>query len=230
MLKSGHALSAALVAIAAWSSAAAWAQTGGASSIYTCTDAKGRKITSDRPIVECLDREQKELTSTATVKRTVKPSYTAAEAAAEEEKQRKIDEETNRVAEEKKRERALLSRYPNRATHDRERAGALEAVESVIATALKRIVDLEDEKKGLLKEMEFYKKDPAKMPQQLNRKIDENASTISAQRRFISNQQQEKQRVNAKFDEELVKLNQLWSQLAKAGTPAPAPSAAEAKK
>ena len=29
--------------------------------IYTCTDAKGRKLTSDRPIPECHDREQRVL-------------------------------------------------------------------------------------------------------------------------------------------------------------------------
>ena len=34
---------------------ASWAQVGG---IYTCTDANGRKLTSDRPIPACLDREQ----------------------------------------------------------------------------------------------------------------------------------------------------------------------------
>ena len=27
-----------------------------AQSIYTCVDGKGRKITADRPIVECIDR------------------------------------------------------------------------------------------------------------------------------------------------------------------------------
>ena len=43
----------------------AWAQAG----IYTCVDAKGRRLTSDRPIVECLDREQKELTPNGNVKR-----------------------------------------------------------------------------------------------------------------------------------------------------------------
>ena len=43
--------------------AAAWcceatAQARGPVRIYSCIDAKGRRLTSDRPIMECLDREQ----------------------------------------------------------------------------------------------------------------------------------------------------------------------------
>ena len=60
----------------------AWAQqppvTGG---VYTCTDAKGRKLTADRPIAECTDREQKILNPSGTVKAKVGPSLTAQEKA-----------------------------------------------------------------------------------------------------------------------------------------------------
>ncbi|WP_432214584.1 DUF4124 domain-containing protein, partial [Salmonella enterica] len=41
----------------------AWAQGG----IYTCVDAKGRKLTADRPILDCIDREQKELNASGQV-------------------------------------------------------------------------------------------------------------------------------------------------------------------
>ncbi len=34
-----------------------WAQQ---SAIYTCTDAQGRRITSDRPIAACIDRPQRD--------------------------------------------------------------------------------------------------------------------------------------------------------------------------
>src|SRR5688572_9269158 len=77
-----------------------------AEGIFTCVDAKGRRLTSDRPIVECIDREQREITPSGTVKRKIGPSLTAEERAAEEEKQRLAVEERNRLAEEKRRERA----------------------------------------------------------------------------------------------------------------------------
>ena len=57
-----------------------------AQSIYTCTDAKGRKITSDRPVADCVDRTQQELTPQGTVKRVMGPTLTAQERAALEEK------------------------------------------------------------------------------------------------------------------------------------------------
>ncbi|UUZ72441.1 DUF4124 domain-containing protein [Polaromonas sp. P1(28)-8] len=57
-----------------------------AQSIYTCVDAKGRKITADRPIAECMDRTQQELTRSGRLRREVGPSLTAQERAAQEEK------------------------------------------------------------------------------------------------------------------------------------------------
>ena len=203
----------------------AWAQVG----IYTCIDAQGRRLTSDRPIPECRDREQKELSSSGTVKRVLKPTLTAEEQAAEEERQRKAADEKARVAEEKKRERVLLARYPDRAAHDRERSQALVAVEEVIATAHRRIVELEAERKEIAKEAEFFQHDKSKFPPALKRKIEINEQTIAAQKRFIDNQQQEKQRVNARFDEELLKLGPLWAEQRRLA-PATAAASAAAKR
>ena len=53
-----------------------------AADIYTCKDASGKQLVSDRPISSCIDREQKVLSNSAVVKKVVPPSYTAQEAAA----------------------------------------------------------------------------------------------------------------------------------------------------
>ena len=100
--------------------------------IYSCVDSKGRRLTSDRPIVDCLDREQKELGASGTVRRVVPPSYTAEERARLEEQRRAEELERSRIAEERRRERALLIRYPNQAMHDKERAEALKQIDEVI--------------------------------------------------------------------------------------------------
>jgi hypothetical protein len=56
---------------------AALAATGAqAQSIYSCVDAKGNKRTSDRPIPECSDREQRVLNKDGTVKRIALPTQT----------------------------------------------------------------------------------------------------------------------------------------------------------
>lgn len=198
--------------------------------IYTCVDAKGRNLTADRPIAECLDREQRELTPGGTVKRRIGPVPTAEERAAAEEKSRKAAEERNRLAEEKKRERALLVRYPNKPAHDKERSAALAVADEAIAAARKSASELAAQRSKLNTELEFYKSDLSRAPAQLKRQIEENQQHAQAQERFIANQDDEKKRINARFDEELAKLRQLWAampSLATAGAAAGAASAAK---
>jgi chromosome segregation ATPase len=192
--------------------------------IYTCVDAKGRRLTSDRPILECIDREQTQLSPSGQVLRRIGPSLTAEERAAEEEKARRAAEERKRLAEEKKRDQALLARYPDKAAHDKERAAALAAVDEVIQSANKRFEELQADRRKLDEELEFYKGDLAKAPAPLKRKFDENDQLVAAQKRFIANHEEEKKRVNARYDDELVRLRALW-----ATKPAPA-AASTAKK
>lgn len=185
-----------------------------AEGIYTCIDSQGRRLTADRPIRECIDREQKELNASGTVRRKIGPSLTAEERAAQEEKARKAAAESNRIEEEKKRERALLTRYPDRAAHDKERLDALARVDEAIVTARKNVDDLQLGRKRLEAELEFYARDPSKVPPKLKRQVEENQHHTEAQKRFIANQDGEKKRINTQFDEELVKLKQLWAQAA----------------
>jgi hypothetical protein len=181
-----------------------------AQGIYSCVDGKGRKITADRPIVECIDRSQREINPSGTVKRVVGPSLTAQERAALEEKDKLVAEARAREAEEKRRDRALLLRYPSRAVHDKERTEALEQIDVVIKAASKRAAELATQRKAIDADLEFYKTDPAKAPSSLKRRLEENDSSVAVQKRFIAEQDAEKKRVNLRFDEELVKLNQLW--------------------
>jgi hypothetical protein len=185
--------------------------------IYSCVDAKGRKLTSDRPIPECLDREQKVLGPSGTVRAIVPPSLTGPERAALEARQRREAEERARLAEEKRRERALLLRYPNKAVHDKERAEALGQIEVVRQAALNRVKELQRQRKELEQELEFYASDPSRVPPSLKRLIEENAQSLAVQERFIADQDAEKARVNARFDEELARLQQLWAQGGAAG-------------
>ena len=182
-----------------------------AQSIYTCVDASGRKLTSDRPIAECSDRTQRELSPQGTTRRVVGPTLTVQELAAAEEKEKAAAEARATALEEKRRDRALLSRYPSRAGHDKERAQAIEQVNEVIKASAKRTQELAEQRLAINLEMEFYKKDPGKAPQAIKRRVEENDNSVAVQRRFLTEQDLEKQRVNARFDEELIKLKQLWA-------------------
>ena len=183
-----------------------------AQSIYTCVDSKGRRLTHDRPIPDCIDREQRELNSNGTVKRAIGPALTEREADLEEQRQRKEAEERARAQEARRRDRALVARYQNSAAHDAERADALRQVDEVIAIAKRRQTDLDQQRAKLDAELEFYKHDPSSVPAALKQRIAEHASDVAAQSRFIADQEQEKKRVNARFDAELARLRQLWAQ------------------
>jgi hypothetical protein len=181
------------------------------SGIYSCTDSKGRRLTSDRPIPECLDREQRELGKTGIVKRVVPPSYTAEERAKIEEQRKAEELQRARVAEEKRRDRALLVRYPNQAMHDKERADALLQIDEVVGAVNKRQEALARQRKEIDVELEFYQGDVNKAPSWLKRKLEDNEQQVQIQKRFLADQAQEKQRINGRFDEELAKLKQLWA-------------------
>ena len=200
-----------LTALALTGAVGSWAQQPSSGGIYTCVDAKGRKLTSDRPLPECADREQKELSTTGTVKRTVKPTMTAEEQRVTDEKEKADTEERLRLLEEKRKDRAMLSRYPNRASHDKERGEALSQIDEVIKAANKRIGELDTQRKSINEEMEFYKKDPKKAPSSLKRQVEDNDSSVAVQKRFIGDQDGEKKRMNARFDEELARLKTLWA-------------------
>lgn len=191
--------------------------------IYVCTDAKGRKLTSDRPIPECADREQKLLNPSGTVKGKIGPVLTAQQRAELEAREKADQEERAKLAEEKRRDRALMVRYPNREVHDRERREALAQVHLVIATANIRVKELQEQRLAIDREFEFYQKDPSKAPPLLRRQIDENTQSLAVQQRFVVDKLAEIKRVNDRFDAELARLNQLW--MLQRGATAPASAA-----
>ena len=181
-----------------------------AQGIYTCVDAKGRKITSDRPIAECMDRVQKEITPTGTVKRVLMPPPTAQQQVILEEKEKQDVEERHKVAKEKLRDRALLKRYPDATSHDKERATALERVIEDIKTATKRLEDLTVQRKGITTEVEFYKNSSGKAPPALKRQLDEADGNMAAQKRLLADHEAEKKRITERFDTEAGKLKPQW--------------------
>lgn len=194
--------------------------------IYTCIDKEGRKLTADRPIVDCIDRQQRELGPSGTVRRVVGPTLTEHERTAQEAERRKEQEERNRLAEERRRDRALMARYPDKTAHDTERANAIASVDTVTHMATKRILELQNQSKALGTEMEFYRKDPNKAPMVLRRLVAENEQGIAEQQRFIAGQDKEKHRVHEHFDLELIQLKKLWAQQQTTGTsssPPPSP-------
>ena len=207
----------ALVLLAAGVAGNAWGQR-----IYSCIDAKGRRLTADRPIAECMDREQRELGPNGNVRRTIAPVPTAIERAEQAERDRKAAEEQQRQAEEKRVQKLLVARYPNQKAHDGDRARALQPVEDAIAAGQRRLAELQEQQKKLRAEAAAFKT-PAERPDKLKRQLEENEQQLAAQQRAVGVQEEEKARIARRYDQELARLKLLWAQQ---GATAAAPAGA----
>src|SRR6188768_1187387 len=94
--------------------------------IYTCVDDKGRRLTADRPIPECSAREQQVLNRDGSRKTTLPPTLTAEERADQEARERAAAEARAAQADAVRRDRNLVARYPNEASHNRAREAAID--------------------------------------------------------------------------------------------------------
>lgn len=182
---------------------------GDAGAIFTCTNAKGQRLTSDRPIAECMDREQRVLNKDGSLRRIMPPSYTAEERAAIDEAEKKKAAEAAAKKDAVRRDRNLLARYPNAAAHQKAREAALDDTQGAIDASSQRIVELEAERKPLAEEAEFYQGKP--LPLKLKRQIDAIDVALAAQKDTVANQQVELTRINAVFDAELGHMKKLWA-------------------
>lgn len=179
-------------------------------SIYTCVDAKGHRITSDRPIPECLDRDQRLLNPDGSLRGVRERYLSPAERAARDEERHRQQLEAAAKMDAVRRDRNLLARYPNQAAHDKARAAALDDVQHSIEVSKTRLLELERERQPLLSEAEFYAKQK-RLPPKLKRALDDNEASTDAQKSLIQNQQVELRRVTALYDTELAKLKRLWA-------------------
>jgi hypothetical protein len=101
-----------------------------------------------------------------------------------------------------------MMRFPDEAAHNKAREAALEDLRHAIANSQLRIKELEDERKPLIADTEFYK--GKRLPARLRNKLEANDAQQQAQRDIIQNQNAEMARVNALYDAELARLRRLW--------------------
>jgi|GEM_PF-286219 len=200
-----------LTCILSWMLCASLAQ---AQKIYICTDGNGRRLTSDRPIAECVDRVQRVIDGTGTVRRIVGPTLTENEQAALEAARQEELKEKNRIEEARRRARALLARYPSEIRHQQGRKEALSEMNADIDAASKRLATLKEEHKNIEAELESWREDIEKAPENLQRKHADSQLLIDDQLRLIALREKEKARINEQFDGELVYLRELWAELA----------------
>lgn len=177
--------------------------------IFSCVNAQGKRLTSDRPISECLDREQRVLNQDGSLQRVLPASPTPDERAALEEAERRKVADASAKRDAIRRDRNLLVRYPNDAAHQKAREAALDDVRKAARSSEDRLAELRGERKPLVEEAEFYKS--GALPVKLKRQLDGVDAAIAAQQETVTNQQAEVGRINALFDAELAHLRKLWA-------------------
>jgi hypothetical protein len=180
-----------------------------AAPIWSCTDASGKKLTSDRPIAECANREQRVLNADGSLRKVVPPTPTVDERAEAEAIERRAAAERSAQLDAVRRDRNLMLRFPNAAAHQRAREAALDDVRKSVRSSEDRLKLLAIERKPLLDEAEFYA--GRALPAKITQALDANDAAVEAQRTLVANQQAEVVRINGLFDVELERLKRLWA-------------------
>lgn len=190
------------------------AQPRDAAGIYSCVDASGRRLTADRPIPACMDREQRMLGSSGVEKGRVSPTLSEQERLDQEQRQRQADRERALQQDARRREQSLRQRYPRPELHDSARRSALVQIDDVIAVAQHRMEALRTERGQQEQELEFYAKDVTLAPGAVQRAMADIDSSMEQLLRFIQSQQQERRRIVQRFDTEQQQLQRMWADAA----------------
>ena len=217
--------------VAAWPGIALPQAAKPADGIYTCLDAKGRRLTADRPIPECALKEQHLLNRDGSVRAVVPPTMTTEERSLQEARERAAAEARAAQADAVRRDRNLVARFPDEAAHNRAREASADTVRLAMKATELRLRELQTERKPLREEAEFYQNRP--LPAKLKAALEANDTSMEAQRTASSNQQAELVRINRLYDAELDRLRRLWAgarpgSLGPMVAPPPAPTPASA--
>jgi hypothetical protein len=202
--------------------------------VYTCTTATGRKITADRPIPECMDREQRELQTTTGRVNILKPKQTEAERWAEREAQKQTERDKEAALQQQRLDQQLLARYPDDAALEEKRSYMLGEVKKRWAPTLNEQAQIDVRRKEISAAAEARRKagkttdfSAAKEAAQLERR------TLQLQP-MVEKAQADIDQVNHEMDANLARLRHLRGQAQAAramslGQPAPAASTPAAK-
>lgn len=177
--------------------------------IYSCIDDHGRRLTSDRPIPECIAKEQRVLNRDGSLRTVRPPTLTPDERADAEARERAASEARAAQADAGRRDRNLLQRYKTEEAHLKAREAALDSVRLSIRLTKARQDDLVKERKPLMDEAEFYV--GRTMPAKLKAQLESNDAAMDALRTATTSQQVEVDRINRVYDIELERLRRLWA-------------------
>jgi hypothetical protein len=171
---------------------------GGSSGYYSCRDAQGRLLTSDRPIMECLDREQKVHNNAGTVRRVIEAPLTPEQRRARDEAHKREQAERERAEQARRHDQILLSSYSSVAAIETAQARARAEPQSGIAKSQARLEQLAKERAALDAEKDFYK--GRALPGDLERKLQDNDRARRYELDLIARRNEELRQIDERFE------------------------------
>jgi len=183
------------------------AGTAGAQKLYKYVDENGRTRYTDRPPIDMTGRASEQLNSQGTVVRRNAAALTPEEIAAQEAEEQKRREAAAIAREENRKNRALLATYPSIKDIDDARARALANNAESTRQIKLRISDLERRRQKLAQEAANHQGKP--MPSEIKRESFEVESDLRAQNELLAVKEQEVAGINAKYDEDKRRYQQI---------------------
>ncbi|MQR00528.1 DUF4124 domain-containing protein [Glaciimonas sp. GS1] len=176
--------------------------------IYSCKDAGGRTISSDRPMPECDHSDVQLLSKSGIVKGDIPAPLNA-----EQKRQKQIQDAKRQAAadaieQQRQQDRALLARYHNEDDIAISRRYYLALSQDYITRDKGLIEDAKKQLESDRLESEFYKKKKV-LPAALRNSIDEANRAIANAKSSIADHQADAVKINLKFDDMLKRYREL---------------------
>jgi hypothetical protein len=197
----GRALpAAALLALALALASAAQAQR-----IYVCRDGAGHALTSDRPIVECASQPVREIDRSGITRREVPPPLSP------EQKERQRDEVRRRRAEQqaaedqRRADRALLTRFHSESDIDAARRSNTERVRE----NARREAQLLGQAQQRQRTLELQLSQTTDASQGRMQQLEEADRTVAQSRRRLDDYEAEIMQINTRMDATLMRFREL---------------------
>lgn len=176
---------------------------------YCCNDANKRLVCGDMLPAACQGRAYRIKDEKGNLVREVEAPLTPEQKARREAEAIKKQEEEKRVAEQKRRDQAMLATYPDEQAIDAARDRALAEFDKGAADSQKRQAELLKRKKSLERETEFYQKKP--LPANLKKQIEEVDADLKKLQESTDGRVKEREAISAKYDEDKKRYRDLKS-------------------
>jgi hypothetical protein len=179
--------------------------------IYSCTDADGRVISSDRPIAACAQRPVRELNPDGSLRRIIAPPLSKQQERERAALDHQRQEEIRARKVQQSRDRNLLLTFEDERSLELMRRRGLADIDNEIRLATNRILSLDTDLKTAQDTAAKWREDnPHKqLPFSFQQRITEAANAILAEDALIADRHGERARVNSRFDADARRLRDL---------------------